>query len=133
MRTSDDYFSEAAIKARVDARMQRFRRLFMHIPLVFLGILVVLILALEGTLTPVAAVAMGGLIFISLIVHAMMFVQSAIREDFTEKEMERASQDKTKHERLTLGEDGELVAYEDAPTQAEDDSDVFYQDDQSDR
>jgi len=112
---TDDYFSDEAIKARVNKRMKRFRYMFTHVALMFLVIFGVILLAAVGVITePVIAVAVVILTIFSMIVHGMAFGLAMMRESFLEEEIKAATAaaEKRKNEDMTLSDDGELVPLE---------------------
>jgi len=123
---TDDYFSDEAIKARVNKRMKRFRYMFTHVALMFLVIFGVILLAAVGVITePVIAVAVVILTIFSMIVHGMAFGLAMMRESFLEEEIKAATAaaEKRKNEDMTLSDDGELVSLQDHAYHDEDDAD----------
>ena len=122
----DEYFSDEAIRARVNARMARLRYLFIHVGLMFLAVFGVIALAAVGTITePIIAVAIVMFAIFSMIVHGMTFGLKMMREGFMESEIKAAQQanEKRKHEDMTLSDDGELVSLQDHAYHDEDDAD----------
>ena len=114
----DDYFSDEAIKTRVDKRMRWSKRMMIHVGLMFFTIFAVLLLGAAEVITdPLIAVAIViGMIF-SVIVNGMFTGLSMIRDSITEQEIKAAQalMEKEKYDQMTISDDGELAPMNDDP------------------
>ena len=111
----DDYFSDEAIKARIDQRMRRFQLLFGHVVLGFGTIFAMIILAAMEIITdPLVAVVLVIAVIFSIILHGVGFGLAMIREGLTKTEMKAAqnADEKAKYESVYLSDDGELLPEE---------------------
>ena len=91
MTNYDDYYSDEAIKARVDARMRRFRNLFIHVGIAFVAIFGAIVLAAVEVITePLIAVVIVIGAILSMMAHGMIFGLAMMREGFTEQELKAA-------------------------------------------
>lgn len=112
---SDDYFSDEAIKARIDQRMRRFQLLFGHVVLGFGTVFAAIVLAAMEVITdPLVAVVLVIAMIFSIILHGVGFGLAMIREGLTKTEMQAAqdASEKAKHESMYLSDDGELLPEE---------------------
>ena len=114
----DDYFSDEAIKARVNKRMRWVKRIVIHVALMFFTIFAVVVLGAAGVITDplIAAAIVVGMIF-SVIVNGMFSGLSMIRESMTEQEIKAAQalMEKEKYDQMTISDDGELSPLDDQP------------------
>lgn len=115
---TDDYFSDENIKQRVDQRITRFRRLFIHVALAFAAVFgTIFLAAAEIIAEPLLAVLIVIAAIFSIMVHGMFFGLTMMREGFTEEEYKAAQQaaEKGKYDDMALSEDGELMPLNDEP------------------
>lgn len=119
----EDYFSEEAINQRVNQRMIRLQRLFIHVIMVLVAIFAGVFLMVSNAVTAEVFLLFIGVSTVSMVAHSMRFRLTEMREGLTQQEFEaaRAADGKSKHDEMTLSDDGELV-----PVNRVDDDAPFY-------